>query len=341
MPGPGPREYALAAVAVAACSAFSLLVQGLLAPADVVMVYLVGTMLVAIRGHRGPALFSCLLAVLSFNFFFVPPRFTLAVADQQYLVTFAVMFAVAVIISQLTLSVRTQAEAAKKAELSAETERLRSSLLSAVSHELRTPLAAILGSSSTLLQGRTSEAEREQLQNIRQEAERLSRLVHNLIETTRLESGGVRLKKEPYPIEELLGAALERQDKALAGRRVTTDVPEDLPLVALDAVLVELVLVNLIENAVRHTPPGTPIEISARAQGGELEVCFSDRGPGLRDGDLTRVFEKFYRGRSSNGGAGLGLAISKAVAEAHGGRIGAENREGGGASFRFRLPLAS
>lgn len=332
-------EYLLAGAVIAACTAASLVLHGVVASADLVMVYLIGTMVVAMRGRRGPAVLACVLAVLCFNFFFVPPRFTFAVAQPQYLVTFAVLFAVAMIISHLTLRVRTQAEAAKRAELAAETERLRSSLLSAVSHDLRTPLAAILGSASALLQGRVAGSERELLENIRDESERLSRLVHNLVETTRLESGPVRLKKELYPIEELLGAALERQGKALGAREVRTDLPEDLPLVPLDAVLLELVLVNLIDNAARHTPAGTPIEISARVEDGHLALTVADRGPGLAEDALEKVFEKFYRGRKGAAGAGLGLAISKAVVQAHGGKIRAENREGGGAAFRLRLPL--
>lgn len=336
----GLRDYGLAAGIIAVCTALSLVLFGVLALTDLVMVYLAGTMAVAARGRRGPAVFASLLAVLCFNFFFVPPRFTLAVAHSQYIVTFAVMFAVAMIISHLALRVRTQAEAAKQAEVAAETERLRSTLLSAVSHDLRTPLAAILGSADTLLQTQAGDKGRELLENIKEEAERLSRLVHNLIETTRLESGGVKLKRELYPIEEVLGSALERMEKALGDRKVKTDLPEDLPLIPLDAVLTELVFVNVLENAGRHTPPGTPIDVTAGTDGGWLTLSIADRGPGLDPADLDRIFERFYRGRPSAGGAGLGLAICKAVVEAHGGRVWAENREGGGAVFRLKLPRA-
>lgn len=342
LPAAGPsasREYGLAVGVVALCTCACLVLFAVLARTDLAMVYLVGTMAVAMRGRRGPALFASLLSVLAFNFFFIPPRFTLAVTHHEYLVTFAVMLAVAMTISHLTLRVRTQAEAAKKAEVAAETERLRSSLLSAVSHDLRTPLAAILGSAGALLQGPAGGAAREQLENIRDEAERLSRLVHNLVETTRLESGGVSLKKEPYPIEEVVGAALERLGKVLGARHVVSDLSEDLPLVPLDAVLMELVFLNLIENAIRHAPGGGAIELSASVRGGFLEATVADRGPGIAPAALERIFEKFYRAGSAAGGAGLGLAICKAVVEAHGGWIRAENREGGGALFRLGLPL--
>jgi K+-sensing histidine kinase KdpD len=330
------REYGLAVLALALCTAACFALYPLTNLTDLVMVYMVGTLAVALRGRRGPALLSSACGVLCFDFFFVPPRFTLHVDRSEYLVTFAVMFGVALLISHLALSVKRQAEAAKRAEVVAETERLRSSLLSAVSHELRTPLAAIVGSAGALLRGR-DEAGRDLLLNIRGEAERMSRLIHNLIETTRLESGAA-LRKEPYPIDDVVGTALERTDSLLAGRPVGLDLPENLPLAPLDPALMELVLVNLVENAVRHAP-GAELSISARERMEALEVSVADRGPGLREEELERVFEKFYRGNLSAGGAGLGLAICRAVVEAHGGRIVAENRGGGGAVFRLTLPL--
>ncbi len=329
------REYALAAIAAAVSTTACFALQGALSVTDLVMVYLVGTLAVALRGRRGPALLSSALGVLCFDFFFVPPRFTFHVEHPQFVVTFLVMFGVAALISQLAVRVRVQAEAAKRAEVVAETEKLRSSLLSAASHELRTPLTAIIGSASTLLQTAPAGGSRDLLENIRGEADRLTRLIHNLIETTRLESGA-SLKKEPYPIEDVIGTALERVDKLLAGRRIETDLPENLPLVPVDPVLMELVFVNLIENAVRHAP-GAELDISARERMDVLEISVADRGPGLKSGDHERVFEKFYRA-SEAPGAGLGLAICKAVVEAHGGTIRAENRPGGGAVFRIALP---
>jgi two-component system sensor histidine kinase KdpD len=333
-----PREYALAAAATALCTAACFALLPVLTLTDLVMVYLVGILAVALRGRRGPALFSSALGVLCFDYFFVPPRFTLHVDRPQYVVTFIVMFAVALLISHLAVRVRTQVEAAKRSELVAETEKLRSSLLSAVSHELRTPLTAIVGSASALLRAPAGGdgTRRDLLENIRDEADRLTRLVFNLIETTRLESGA-SLKKEPYPVEDVIGTALERAEKLLAGRRVETDLPENLPLVPMDPVLMELVFVNLLENAVRHAPEG-PIEVSARERMDALEVMVADRGPGLKPEDLERVFDKFYRASASPGGAGLGLAICKAVVSAHGGTIRAENRPGGGAVFLLTLP---
>jgi two-component system sensor histidine kinase KdpD len=241
----------------------------------------------------------------------------------------------------LALEVDRLQENAKKAEVEMESERLRSSLLSSVSHDFRTPLAAILGSADALLEKedlRKLRPVRELLLNIQAEAERLSRLVQNLLEVTRLESGAVRLRKELYPLEEVIGSALERLEKALRQRTVKIEVPQDLPPVPMDAILVEQVFINLLENAVRHTPFERRVEISARVEGGSILVAVADEGAGLKDNELERVFEKFYHGASSPG-AGLGLAICRAVVSAHGGRIWAENRPGRGAAFYFTLPL--
>lgn len=332
--------YALAAVAAAVCTLVSLAIHPFVAPTDLVMVYLVGTLVVALRGERGAAVLSSFLGVLCFNFFFVPPRFTFHVEHSQYLVTFLVMLAVGLLISHLTVQVRRQTEAVKRSEVAAEAERLRSSLLSAVSHELKTPLTAIIGSAGSLLRAPSAGGAhwRELLENIQEEAERLARLVHNLIETTRLESGSVRLKKEPYPVEDVIGTALDRLEKRLSGREVKTDIPEDLPLVPVDPVLMELVFINLVENAVRHAPGAAAVEISAYERPDSIEITVADRGPGLGLEHIGHVFEKFYRANPAAGGAGLGLAICKAVVAAHGGTIRAENRPGGGASFLLTLP---
>ena len=480
-------EYAIALAAAAVCTGACRLLSPHLELTNLIMVYLVGALLVAARGHRIPAALFSVLAVLCFDFFFVPPRFSFNVSDSQYIVTFVVMLAVSLTISGLTLRLHAQAESARleergiasrhalsqrlagtrgveatlqtgtrhlaevfdsevaalipglgarleprawsgerrafdekdlsvaqwvytagrpagigtqalpvsnalyapllgssgpigvlrieprtaerllapksrilmdsfchqialaleadhlqeksrQAQSRAEAERLRSSLLSAVSHDLKTPLAAIMGSASELLrEGRLPKPSGSLVENIRDEAERLARLVNNLIETTRLESG-VSLRKEPYPLEEVLGSALESLARQLGDRPVRADLPEELPLVPLDAVLLQQVFINLIENAIRHAPGAGPIDVSARAEAARVVVEVSDRGPGLPAEDLERVFEKFHR-RAAGGGAGLGLAICRAVVEAHRGSISAANREGGGAVFRFILPL--
>jgi two-component system sensor histidine kinase KdpD len=224
----------------------------------------------------------------------------------------------------------------------AETERLRNMLLSSISHDLRTPLAAITGAASSLLEGADlldAAASHELKETIYEEADRLTRLVTNLLDMTRLEAG-VQARKEWHALEDVLSAALSRLERRLHGRPVIARLPEDLPLVPLDDVLIEQVFINLIENALKYTPPGSPLEVTARAGDDEVTVEIADDGPGLAPGDEERAFEKFYRGSVAGaGGAGLGLAICRGIVLAHGGRIWAENRPRGGAVFRFTLPI--
>ncbi len=461
--------------------------------ATIIMVYLLGIVIVAIRSSRRSAMFASILSVAAFDFFFVPPYFTFAVSDAQYIVTFAVMLVVAFVISSLTVRIRQQAEAsrrrerrtaalydmsrelastrgevlllnaalrhisevfssqafmllpddrgplapkaahptafpidanergvaqwvfehgqiaglgtetlpgsralylplvasrgivgvlgihpsdphtfadpeqlhlletfasqtalaieraaladeAQQAQLEVETERMRSSLLSSVSHDLRTPLASITGAAGSLLEGdqRLDPATRRELaQEIHEEADRLNRLVNNLLDMTRLESGTLRPHREWHSLEEVVGAALSRLEKSLADRPVTTDIPADLPLLSMDDVLIEQVLVNLLDNAIRYTPRGSPIGVSAWLIADEIMVEVADRGPGLPPGTEQRVFEKFYQGSpgATRSGFGLGLPICKAIVKAHGGNIWAANRTGGGVAFRFTLPL--
>ncbi|HEX5631992.1 MAG TPA: ATP-binding protein, partial [Gemmatimonadales bacterium] len=212
-----------------------------------------------------------------------------------------------------------------------------------VSHDLRTPLAAITGAATTLRdQGRgLSDAQRrEMIGTVCDEAERLERQVANLLEMTRLESGELELRREWVPLEEIVGSALTRLESRLEGRPITTELPDDLPIISVDPVLLEQVFLNLLENAGKHTPPGTAIDVTAKASEGEVVVEVSDRGPGLPPGGERRLFERFTRGPHS-AGAGLGLAICRAAVEAHGGTISAANRVGGGATFRITLPRTS
>ena len=235
------------------------------------------------------------------------------------------------------------AEEAQETQVRIETERLRNSLLSSVSHDLRTPLATITGAATTLLaqESRLDEpAKRDLIESVREEADRLNRLVQNLLEMTRLESGALELRKEWHSIEEVVGAALRRLGTRLGARRISTRVLPDLPLVAMDDVLIEQVLVNLIDNALKYTPTGSPIEIIATATDQAVTVEVADRGPGIPAGQEEKIFEKFYRSQPGDGrGAGLGLAICRGVVRAHGGRIWAQNLPGGGVAFLFTLPL--
>jgi two-component system sensor histidine kinase KdpD len=482
--------YAWAVAAVAGATGVAWLMGGRFELANLIMVYLLAVLVVAVRYGRGPSVLASVLSVAAFDFFFVPPYLTFAVSDTEYLVTFAVMLIAALVISGLTVRTRSQAESARQrerwtsalyamsrelastrgvehlaaiatrhigevfrshvtvllpapdgtlapagpvfdlsldtgeqavarwvyehrepagattttlpgaralylpltasggavgvlgvrfsdpdalrspearhqletfanqtalaverarmaedaqsAEVNAETERLRSSLLTSLSHDLRTPLATIVGGVSTVLDGADridASGRRELLESVREEAERLSRLVQNLLEMTRLESGALTPRRDWHALEDVVGAALARLSPALTGRPVTTRVPPDLPAVFVDDVLVEQLLINLIDNAIKHTPAGTPITILATATDGQVTVEVADRGPGLPPGEEARVFEKFYRAPpESTRGTGLGLAICRAIVRAHGGRIWAQNLPEGGVAFLFTLP---
>ena len=236
------------------------------------------------------------------------------------------------------------AEDSRRAQAQVEIERARNALLSSVSHDLRTPLAAITGAASALRDdgGEIEEVARRDLADtISEEADRLNRLIANLLEMTRVESGTLRVKKEWHSLEEVIGAALARSERELADREVRVVLPPTLPLVPVDDVLFEQVIRNLIENANKYSPPGEPIEIGALTEEGELQLEVGDRGVGLAAGEERLVFDKFYRGRNAiaRPGAGLGLAICRGIVEAHGGRITAERRTGGGSVFRVILPI--
>jgi two-component system sensor histidine kinase KdpD len=219
---------------------------------------------------------------------------------------------------------------------------MRSTLLSSVSHDLRTPLAAITGAATALRDdGALSEETKvELLDSVYEEAERLERLVANLLDMTRLDSGAVVLKREWVPLDEVISSALARVDARLGDRPVRVDLAEDLPLVAVDPVLFGQLFVNLFENAAKYTPAGSPLDIEARVESSSLVVEVGDRGPGFPPGAEVRIFERFHRGTHTGiGGVGLGLPICRGIAEAHGGTILAENRPEGGALFRVTIPL--
>lgn len=234
------------------------------------------------------------------------------------------------------------AREAERVQAEVAAERTRSALLSTVSHDLRTPLASIAGASTALLSPGSLEQEGREdlLRMIADEARRLSRLVENLLQMTRLESGALELHRDWLPVDEVVGGALSRMEPALQGRPVETDLPEEPALVAVDGLLLEQALVNLVDNAVRNSPAGSPLEVRvAGVAGPQLEIVVADRGTGVRPGEEELIFQKFYRGRKGSG-TGLGLAICRAVAEAHGGTIAARNRPEGGLEVTLRLPLS-
>ncbi len=238
-------------------------------------------------------------------------------------------------------------EAARRSELEAETERTRSSLLSAVSHDLKTPLAAILAAGTTLLERRQDLDEQafdELLGAVVLETERLSRLVHDLLSITRLESRTIVLRRSAESIEEIITVAVQRFEAQGVERSIKVDLNKELPLVMVDPTLIEQVFINLMANAVRYAGPASPIEISAMLEGAQLVARVADHGPGVPPAERERVFEKFYRSptaASADGGIGLGLTICRSIVSAHGGTIAIRERPGGGTLVEFTLPALS
>jgi two-component system, OmpR family, sensor histidine kinase KdpD len=235
------------------------------------------------------------------------------------------------------------AEETKQIQLMRETEKLHTTLLNSISHDLRTPLASITGVLSSLREDMLllPEAARSELVNTAwEETERLNRLVGNLLDMTRLESGTMQVTHQPADLEDLVGVALEQMSSRLKERPIHTDLPPNLPLVRIDFVLMVQVLVNLLDNAVKYSPSGTPIRISLRDGPEEIIIAVSNEGNRIPEEELDKLFEKFYRVNTWGGtaGTGLGLSISRGIVEVHNGRIWAENRAEGGLTVSVALP---
>jgi two-component system sensor histidine kinase KdpD len=247
---------------------------------------------------------------------------------------------VAVAIERITL-----ARDVDQARILAETERLRSALLTSISHDLKTPLAAIIGAITSLRsyeQLYDANTRAEMLATAQDEAERLNRFVANLLDMTRLDSGALELKREMIDLSDLIGSALQRLKRELAGHRVSVDLAPGLPMVRLDFVLTQQVLVNLLDNAAKYAPQGTRIRIRGATEDEALLIDVLDEGPGVPPEAMTRIFDKFYRVQASDrqrAGTGLGLAIARGFVEAQGGTITVRNRKVGGAAFRIAFPL--
>jgi len=271
------------------------------------------------------------------------PNQYLTLEQRQLLDAYASLAALAIERARLA----EQADQARMVEVS---EKLQSALLNSISHDLRTPLVTITGVLSSLSEeyaGRTlpmdPKTRQELVQAGLEEADRMNRLVANLLDMSRLEAGVLRLNRQSSDVEEIIGSALHRMAKKLEGHAIETSIPEDMPLVLVDFILVEQVLINLLDNASKYSGAGSPIEIAAKVLADEIQVTIRDRGPGIPEEDLERIFDKFFRVQQPGHlvGTGLGLSICKGIIEAHGGRITAANRPGGGTEFTFTLPLSS
>lgn len=488
------RHAAGYAVAAAASLGMALLATPLLAwldLANIAMLFLLVVLLVAVRYGRGPSVLATCVSVACFDFFFVAPRFSFAISDLQYGITFVVMLAVGLLTGHLTAGLRFQAriaayreararalyefarelsgalqteqifettarftqttfgakatllvpdaegrlqlpadgqaavtfdlgvaqwafdraesaglgtdtlpasalfymplvapmrtrgvlaiepaqrrwimipeqrqhldtfaalaaialervhyvEVAQEALVNMESERLRNSLLAALSHDLRTPLTSLVGLSESLAGSRPplSPQQLDLAQSLHAESLRMSALVANLLDMARIESGGLKFNLQWQPLEEVVGSALRASRLQLLQHKVSTQLARELPLLRFDAVLIERVLCNLLENAAKYTPPGSSIVVYAVQRGDLARVMVYDNGPGLPRGREEAIFEKFTRGEkeSAKPGVGLGLAICRAIVEAHGGTIAAAQSPLGGAAVVFTLPVGT
>ncbi len=322
---------------------------------NLVLLFVLAAVCVAFLAGQGPALLASVLAGVAYAVVYVPWHYVDLAESGQYLITMAITVGLSVLISQLATRWRDKAmeSAARAQELDRlyrytrelETEKLRNSVLSALSHDLRTPLASLVGASSSLLSDELSlqpQARQELAELIYDESRRMQLLVENLLELARLESGPVQLQQDWQALEEILGAVIPPWRRTLAPRGIRVSLPEELPLLRFDPRLIERVFANLLENIGKYTPEETQVQIQAYADSDSVIIQVMDDGPGFTD-DADRLFEKFYRGdmATPGQGAGLGLAICRAIMEAHGGSIQAAHRQPRGTVFTLTLPRAT
>lgn len=308
-----------------------------LEPANLVMLYLLAVVIVAIRWGQGPAIVTSILSVLSFDFFLIPPYLTLSVDRIQYVFTFIGLLIVGLVISTLASKMREQI-------IQRQTEKLQTALLSSISHDLRTPLVSITGALTSLLDSNSNlsdAARKELLETAHEESARLNRLVGNLLDMTRMEAGALRISRKPCELRDVLGASLEQLRKEIGIRNIRIDIPGDFPEVRMDFSFMMKAFLNLIDNALKYSPQDAPIDIKAALIRDKIKIEIKDQGFGIPKGDLARIFDKFYRVERPQQvtGTGLGLSICKGIVEAHGGEIAAQNNPDKGATFAITLPL--
>jgi len=234
-------------------------------------------------------------------------------------------------------------EEGSKTEALRQSEALKAVLLDALAHDLKTPLTSIKGAVSHLLAQPRDAAEAELLTIANEEADRLNRLVVEVLEMARIEATKFHPDRSPHGVSEIISAAVRAQDESLKGRRVELQVPESLPDADVDFEFIQQVLKQLLDNAVKYSPPGSPLKISAGLTGEKIVISVADHGRGIPEAEQARIFEKFYRGRASRDeilGTGLGLSIAKGIVEAHGGKIWVTSQPGQGSIFSFALPAS-
>ncbi len=343
------RQFLLLTLLMAAASVVGYVFRHFGFPeTNIVIVYLLAVMIFSCftTGYI-PGILASISGTLAYNYFFTRPFFSLSVYDLSYLITFVVMTAIALIASTMTSRVRQSALEAQRRAAETAQERYRANLLRSISHDLRTPLAGIIGASEMLMSMSTADDPRYPLaEGIHKDADWLHSLVENILNLTRLQDGQLAIRKEPEVVDEIIESALSHIQLRYPDREITVVLPEDLLFVPMDARLIDQVLVNLLDNALKHTTPDNSIDILVQKDDAGNQVLFKvrDNGPGIPETELPNIFQAFYTRQNSRGdaqrGIGLGLTICEAIVNAHGGHIYAANRsDGPGAEFTFTLPL--
>jgi two-component system sensor histidine kinase KdpD len=327
----------------------------------VALTLLLVVLLIATIFGRRPALLTSLLGVFCFNFFFLPPLYTLTISDPQNWIALFAFLAVAVTVGQLSANVKKRAEEAERlyrelqgafekasrAEAFRQGEKLKSALLDAVTHDLKTPLTSIKASVTMLIEEQAQDSihvtlEREGrgdlLEIINEETDRLNTFVESMVEMARLEAGETTWRKNQTSVEEIIGNSLQRAESFTALHKIEVTLDDDLPPLSVDSKAISEVVYNLLDNAVKYSPAGSKIEISAKRTGDKIVFAVEDEGSGIAEPDREKIFQKFYRATRSAKGFGMGLAIVRAIIEAHDGKIWVENGRAG-SRFMFELPL--
>jgi two-component system, OmpR family, sensor histidine kinase KdpD len=335
------RQFAIGIAVVIGISIIGLSVNHLFGYRVIAFMLLVGVSILAMSFDIVPVLVSASLSALIWNFFFIPPRFTLTVGTAEDRILLFMYFIIALINAVLTNRIRRMEKKIKEKNEKAKSIRFYNTLLNSLSHELRTPITTILGSTDNLQSNssKLSEGDKAELINeISVASIRLNQQVENLLNMSRLESGVFQIKKDWCDINELVYKTLQRLEPNLVKFRLAVEIPDQLPLFKLDFGLMEQVLYNLVLNVTQHTPPDTLITIQAGCVGDKLQLILADNGKGFPEHEIQHVFDKFYRVKGSpTGGTGLGLSIVKGFVEAHHGSIALENLPVRGSKFTIEI----
>ena len=339
---PKKTQYVISIFTVCAVSAICLLLHGYIHAQGVAFIQLLALSVIAMFFDIAPVLLTAILSVLIWQFFFLKPRLSWYIVDDEDRIMLSMYFIIAMVNAVLTYKIRQIEKVARQREEKAQLLKLYNTLLNSLSHELRTPIATIIGSTDTLLADAhrlTADDQQNLLLEISIASIRLNRQVENLLNMSRLESGFIQPKKDWCDLHELVYDVVKRLDEQLKYHALQIEVDETLPLFKLDYGLMEQVLHNLVYNAAQYTPHGSRIKISATSAGDELTIKVEDNGRGFPVEEIDKVFEKFYRLKNTKaGGTGLGLSIVKGFVEAHNGTIDLQNNIFGGATFAITLP---